>query len=107
MTTKLEQGTIMRRNYDEGPMEGCPDERNETRAEKVERLNDQDGRYGWYVETQEPTTADGIVTGDYISVDSDGALYIWGKCLTALHKFAAGTWTFVYPMFEIVEPSQT
>jgi len=49
-----------------------------------------EGRYGWNVETLEPEPADGIFEGDYISVNSQGALFIWGPDQQVQRTFEPG-----------------
>jgi hypothetical protein len=65
------------------------------------------GRYGWYVETDKPTTEDGIVIGDYISVSSQGALYVWGSDRKVSYAFEPGTWKFVFPQLELLDKVTT
>lgn len=60
-----------------------------------------ESRYGWYVETDEPDPADGIYVGDCVSVNSEGALFIWGPCHQVHYTFQPGTWRFMFPRFLI------
>jgi hypothetical protein len=60
-----------------------------------------EGHYGWYVETNDPTPADGMFVGDYISVNSEGTLFIWGRGHKVAHQFEPGMWQFVFPQLKL------
>ena len=73
----------------------------QTHHKKSTRSVEPQGQYAWYVETDNPTPADGMFIGDYISVNSKGALFIWGGGHQVSQEFPPGTWQFVFPQLKL------
>jgi len=61
------------------------------------------GRYGWYVETDECEGEHTIYVGEYTSVTSEGDLLIWSRDHQPLYQFPTGSWRFALPQFEIAQ----